>query len=105
MQGISTHILATFTKPLVKSFSVESEAAAKIQIMEAAQAICGSSGFFSYGGSISKEEIDGVCTLMKGIRLKDTIEAIFAVQVVVSHLLGLRLLSKDGKTVDEFIFR
>lgn len=80
-------------QPLVKAFSVESEAAAKILIVDAARALCGNADRFERG--ISKEEVDGVCALMQGIKPKDTIEAIFAAQIVASHLLGLRLLSKS----------
>jgi hypothetical protein len=81
-------------QPLVKAFSVESEAAAKILITEATRALCGSADI-CISSSISNEEIEGVCALMRGVKPKDTIEAIFAAQIVASHLLGLRLLSKS----------
>ena len=78
----------------VKAFSVESEAAAKILITEAMLVLCGSSGICVSKG-VSKEEIEGVYSLMLGIKPKNIFEAIFTAQIIASHLLGLRLLLKN----------
>ena len=46
---------------------------------------------------ISKEEIEGVISLMKGIDPLDTIELIYGAQIVSSHIMGLRMLSQDHR--------
>lgn len=82
--------------PLMQAFHVDSEKAAKALIQEAAHAI--------YGGAtnpmskeISKEELSGIALLMKGIKPRDTLETLYAAQIVASHMLGMRKLSDSFK--------
>ncbi len=85
--------------PLVKAFTAD-EQSAKLLIIEASKAICNSQKQRSYGYDdmeISKEEIEGIISLMKGIDPRDTIEMIYGAQIVSSHLMGLRMLSHPHK--------
>lgn len=80
--------------PLVEAFSVESEEAAKTLIISAAKAICYSDSI-GFRSNPSKEEIEGVWALMKGIKPRDTIEALYAAQIVAAHMLGMRKLADE----------
>lgn len=77
---------------LIKAFSADDEAA-RILIAESAKAIAGAEPK-GYGDSseVTKEELDGIIALMKGINPQDTIEMIYGAQIVTSHMSGLRLL-------------
>jgi len=84
--------------PLVKAFSAD-EKSAKTLIIEAAKAIYTTRDSFGFNECfISNEEIEGVISLMKGINPKDTIEMIYGAQIIASHMIGLKLLSRcfDG---------
>lgn len=79
--------------PLIKAFSADDEVA-RILIAEAAKAIAGAEPKgYDYGERTpTKEELDGILALMKGINPQDTIEMIYGAQIVTSHMSGLRLL-------------
>lgn len=81
---------------LMQAFHVDSEEAAHILINEAAQAIFGrdESGFDVLSKrDVSKEELEGITSLMRGINPCDTIETLYAAQIIVGHMLGMRKLS------------
>lgn len=81
-----------FLVPLMQAFHVDSDKVAKSLISEAARAIYGKEG---YGGSreISKSELDGVVSLMRCINPRDSLETLYAAQIVVCHMLGMRKLA------------
>lgn len=81
--------------PLIKAFSAD-DTSAKLLIQEAAKAIR-SANPKSYGDTpeFTKDELEGIIALMRGIAPTDSLEAIYAAQIVSSHLMGLRLLSND----------
>lgn len=81
-------------EPLMKAFHVDSEEAANALVMEAAKAIFGCGDIFSRK-EISEEELNGIASLMRGISPKDTLETLYAAQIVASHMLGMRKLSSS----------
>ena len=85
--------------PLIKAFSTDDKSA-RLLVIEASKAICNSQEHkpYSYDDrEISKEEIEGVIGLIRGINPRDTIELIYGAQIVSSHLMGLRMLSHPHK--------
>ena len=88
-------------KPIIEAFFADSPRTAKSLIIQAAKAIYGSeeeTGLFDFDlrkkHNITPDELENICTLMQGIKPKDTLEALFAAQIVVSHLLGFRKLAR-----------
>lgn len=82
--------------PLMQAFHVDSEEIANSLILEAARAIFGyaESGLDVFSNrDISKEELDGIASLMKGLNPRDTLETLYAAQIVACHMLGMRKLS------------
>jgi hypothetical protein len=82
--------------PLMQAFHVDTQEAADSLIMEAARAIFGhdESGFDPFSRKdISSEELEGITSLMRGINPRDTLETLYAAQIVASHMLGMRKLS------------
>lgn len=82
--------------PLVKAFSADDQAA-RMLIIDAAKTISKpeSGGFSIDDKEITRDELEGIIALMKGLSPKDTLETIYAAQIVTSHLMGLRLLRQD----------
>ncbi len=78
----------------MQAFSIESETAVRALVSEAANMICDSVSFGSKK-EISKDELEAILTLMHGIKPRDTIEAIYAAQIVASHMLGMRKLAES----------
>ncbi len=78
---------------LMQAFHVESEEAAKTLIINAANAIYGNDELGFGKKSISPEELDGIVSLIKGINPKDTLETLYAAQIIATHMLGMRKLS------------
>lgn len=88
-------------QPIVKAFYAESPEVAKSLILQASRAIYGvdsKEDFFSYGSKqeITQDELEAVCELMQGLKPQDMLEALFASQIIVSHMLGMRKLAKIG---------
>jgi hypothetical protein len=86
--------------PIMQAFHVDSEEAAHSLILEASKAIYGSKKpDYDFIGpkdrEISKEELDGISSLMRGISPKDSLETLYAAQIVASHMLGMRKLSSS----------
>ncbi len=84
--------------PLMQAFHVDSEEVASSLILEAARAIFGhdESGFDIFSKKdISTAELDGVTSLMKGLKPLDTLETLYAAQIVACHMLGMRKLSSS----------
>jgi hypothetical protein len=85
--------------PIIQAFFAESPKAAKRLIVQAASAIYGSeeerdpSDVFTRYRPITDEQLEDVCTFMQGIKPADTLEAIIAAQIVVSHMLGMHKLA------------
>ncbi len=79
--------------PLMQAFHVGSDKVAKSLISEAAIAIYGKDDF-GRDRSFSKSELDGIVSLMKCIEPRDSLETLFAAQIVVGHMLGMRKLAE-----------
>lgn len=78
---------------LMQAFHVDSEDAAKALVMNAANAIYGSDEIGFEKKSLSRKEIEGIIYLIKGINPKDTLETLYAAQIIAAHMLGMRKLS------------
>ncbi len=88
--------------PLMQAFHVDSEKEAKMLLEAAAYAIYGREAepenefdILKKKRVISKDELEGILSLMKGISPKDTLETLYAAQIVVSYMLGMRKLSQS----------
>lgn len=95
--------------PIVQAFFVESPKAAKKLIIQAAKAIYGSEEEsdpleFSMKQQhvITNEDIEDICSFMQGIKPRDTLEAIIAAQITVTHMLGMRKLA-TGHLADQHV--
>jgi hypothetical protein len=69
-------------------------------IEQAAKAIYGENenneyAFVSSPRMISEEEINAIYSLMKSIRPRDMLETLYASQIVVSHMLGMKKLAQS----------
>ena len=97
--------------PLMQAFHVNSEKDAKSLIITAAKAIYGhdekDDDFFRRDRKISKSEMDGVISLMKCVNPRDSLETLYAAQIVARHMLGnaeaRRKLQRRSKTRIESI--
>lgn len=78
---------------IMEAFHVESDKVAKALVVEAARAIYGQDNYGKH--SFSKAELDGVVSLIRSIKPMDSLEALFASQIVVGHLLGMKKLSES----------
>jgi hypothetical protein len=76
----------------MQAFHVDSDMAAKALIQEAAKSIYGKGEFG--GCPISQAELDAITSLMKAINPQDAIETLYAAQIIVSHMLGMRKLAE-----------
>lgn len=79
-------------------FSVESEIVAKDLIEQAVKAVYANDEGFSLnigGFKASKEQIDGLYTLIKSIKPRDFLEALSAAQIIISHMIAMRKLSQS----------
>lgn len=79
--------------PLMQAFHVESEEVAYGLIVEAAKAIAFTDDLVFGSKEPSEEEIEAISALMKGIQPKDTLETLYAAQIVATHMLGMRKLA------------
>lgn len=90
--------------PLVQAFAVDSEKVTKALVIEAARAIYGNDEEEEFDFSLCKkheitnDEIENICALIKGLNPKDTLESLYAAQIVASHMLGMRKLAKSHIT-------
>ena len=78
--------------PIMEAFHVESDKVAKALVVEAARAIYGQGD--DGRQSFSKAELDGVVSLIRSIKPMDSLETLFASQIVVGHFLGMKKLSE-----------
>jgi len=87
-------------QPIVKAFYAESKDVAKALIVQASKAIYSldENDVFSLEKKheMTSDELQGICALMEGLKPRDMLEALFAAQIVVSHILGMRNLAKGG---------
>jgi len=83
--------------PLMQAFHTDSEGTAFALIVDAAKVVYGSSEEFEIFAkkNISKEEIETIIALMKRINPRDTLETLYAAQIVASHMLGMRKLAES----------
>lgn len=88
-------------EPIVRAFCADSPETAKALIIQAAKSVygldedCGHLG--GYGNkrhNITPEELEGIFALIQGIKPQDMLETLFAAQIVVAHMLGMRKLAK-----------
>lgn len=95
--------------PIVQAFFVESPKAAKKLVIQAAKAIYGAEEErdpLDYSMKrqhvITSEDIEDICAFMQGIKPSDTLEAIIAAQITVTHMLGMRKLA-TGHIADQHL--
>jgi hypothetical protein len=81
--------------PLMQAFHVDSDKVAKSLISDAARAIYGKGDYYGRDQVFSKSELDGIVSLMKCIRPMDSLETLFAAQIIVGHMLGMRKLAES----------
>lgn len=90
--------------PIMQAFHADTEESANLLILEAAKVIYGKDDndydLFNSKKDISKEELQAVTALMKGLNPQDTLEMFYSAQIVVCHLFGMRKLS-DGHRDDQ----
>ena len=86
----------------VRKFLVNSEKEIKPLIEESAYAIYGRFAntendfdFHNRKRTLTKVELDEITSLMRCVQPQDSLETLCAVQIVVSHMLGMRKLSKN----------
>jgi len=79
--------------PLMQAFHVDSDKVASSLVSEAAMAIYGK-GDYGRDRVFSKNELDGIVSLMKCIRPMDSLETLFAAQIIVGHMLGMKKLAE-----------
>lgn len=91
-------------QPIVSAFYAESEEVAKTLIIQASKAIY-SEDDDPYSciarRQVTNEDIETVCALLKSFKPQDMLEALFAAQTVVSHMLGMIKLSKTSHSDQE----
>lgn len=78
---------------IMQAFRADSDTLVSQLIADSIKAIYGKDDL-GMSAKPSKAELDGVVALMKGIDPKDTMELLFASQIVVGHLLGMRKLAE-----------
>ena len=76
---------------IIGAFHAKSDEVAKSLIFEAIKAIYGKDDVKRT--AYSKSELEGALAMVKSIRPRDSLEALFAAQIIVGHLLGMRRLS------------
>lgn len=79
---------------LIEAFSTDSEMSAKSLIVQTAAAIYFDNDSDSCVKPLSKDEIDQVYGLMKGIKPANALESIYAAQIVAGHMLGMQKLAQ-----------
>ena len=72
----------------MQAFHVNSEKAAKALVLDAATAIYGVDDF-GKAVEISRQEINEITALMRDLDPKDTLETLYAAQIIVCHMLGM----------------
>lgn len=83
-------------QPLVQAFYAESEEVAKTLILQAAKTIYDANNeLYSRNHIITDDELQSVCALMQGLKPQDMLEALYAAQIIVSHMIGMHKLAKD----------
>jgi hypothetical protein len=78
---------------LMEVFSIESEAVAKTLIAKAFAAIY----FEKEGKDISKMEVDEVYALIQSFEPSNFTESLYAAQMILSHMVGIRKLTQPCK--------
>ncbi len=81
---------------LMKAFEVDSKRVIKTLIDETEIAIYGSDKS-KISRDISKDEFDCIISLMKGINPRDDLEKLYAAQIIICHMLGMRKLTEKYK--------
>ena len=80
--------------PLMQAFHVGLDKIAKSLILESIGAIYSKDGF-GKDRAVSESALDDVISLMKCIAPRDSLETLFAAQIVIGHLLGMRKLEES----------
>lgn len=76
--------------PLMQAFHADTEEQARALILEASKILHGES-------CLSKEEIACAASLIRDMKPQDDLELLYAAQVTMCHLLGMRRLSESYK--------
>lgn len=81
---------------LVEAINCDNENAARLLVKRAMLLSYNSSNHWPKENAWSDEDLDAVVSLIRGIKPKDTIEAILAAQIVSLHLKGIEIMAKDN---------
>lgn len=79
--------------PIMKAFSVGSRTVVKAFVVEATQAIYQQHPL-DKRQPFSDQELNGAVSIIQSIQPKDALGSLYAAQIVVCHLIGLRKLSQ-----------
>ena len=80
--------------PIMQAFHAESKEVAEALVIEAAKAIAPRELVMGRTEP-SEAEIEMVASLMRSLNPQDSLETLYAAQIIVSHLLGMRKLASD----------
>lgn len=81
-------IAPTSIKPIMQAFHAESEEIACCLIKKSVHAILGDD-------RLSKQELKGILSLMSGFNPSNSLEALYAAQMVACHMFGMRKMAND----------
>lgn len=84
---------------LVEAINCDDENAARLLIHRAMLLTFNSSNHWPKENAWSDEDLDAVVNLIRGIKPRDTIEAILAAQIVALHLKGIETMSQDNYNI------
>lgn len=80
--------------PMMQAFHAETEEAAEALIIEAARAIAPKDVLMGKSEP-SEAELETISSLMRGLKPQDSLETLYAAQIIVSHVLGMRKLASE----------
>lgn len=84
---------------LVEAINCDNENAARLLVKRAMLLSYDSSNRWPRENAWTDDDLDAVVSLIRGIKPKDTIEAILAAQFVSLHLKGIETMSEDNYNI------
>ena len=84
---------------LIEAINCDDENAARLLVHRAMLLTFNSSNHWPKEDAWSDEDLDAVVSLIRGIKPRDTIEAILAAQIVALHLKGIEAMSQDNYNI------
>lgn len=84
---------------LVEAINCDNENAARLLVKRAMLLSYNSSNHWPKENAWNDDDLDAVVSLIRGVKPKDTIEAILAAQFVSLHLKGIEIMSRDNYNI------